>query len=81
MGRYAEAEEQIKRAVDLSPGDPTMQDHYAEALMQQKKVREAVAAWEESLRQWQASAPAEKDDAEINKVRSKLEQARKQLAR
>jgi hypothetical protein len=49
--------------------------------MSQKKIREAVAAWEESLRQWQASAPADKDDAEINKVRSKLEQARKQLAR
>jgi tetratricopeptide (TPR) repeat protein len=81
LGRYAEAEQQIKRAVDLNPGDPTMQDHYAEALMQQKKIREAVAAWEESLRQWQASAPAEKDDAEINKVRSKLEQAKKQLAR
>ncbi|MEI9813966.1 MAG: hypothetical protein WDO18_15565 [Acidobacteriota bacterium] len=56
-----------------------MEDHYAETLMQQKKVREAVAAWEESLRQWQASAPADKDDAEIAKVRAKLDQARRQL--
>ncbi len=81
LGRFAQAEEQIRRAVDLAPGDATMNDHYAEALMQQKKVKEAVAAWEEALKQWQASAPADKDQAEMDKVRNKLDQARKQLAR
>ncbi len=81
LGRYQQAEEQIRKAVELAPGDPTMNDHYAEALMQQKKVKEAVAAWEEALKQWQASAPAEKDQAEIDKVRNKLDNARKQLAR
>jgi tetratricopeptide (TPR) repeat protein len=81
LGRFAQAEEQIRRAVDLAPGDPTMNDHYADALFQQKKYSEAVAAWEEALRQWQASAPAEKDQNEIDKVRSKLEQARRQLTR
>jgi tetratricopeptide (TPR) repeat protein len=81
LGRYSQAEEQIKRAVELAPGDATMNAHYAEALMQQKKIKEAVAAWEEALKQWQASAPAEKDQAEIDKVRNKLDQARKQLAR
>ena len=81
LGRYQQAEEQIKKAVELAPGDPTMNDHYADALMQQKKVKEAVAAWEEALRQWQASSPADKDQAEIDKVRNKLDNARKQLAR
>jgi len=81
LGRYAEAEVQIRRAVELSPGDPTMHDHYAETLMQQSKVREAINAWEESLRQWQAAAPADKDTAEIDKVRNKLQQARGRLTR
>jgi tetratricopeptide (TPR) repeat protein len=81
LGRFPEAEEEIRRAVELAPGDPTMNDHYGDALMQQKKVREAVAAWEEALKQWQASAPAEKDASEMDKIRNKLEQARKQLAR
>ena len=36
--------------------------------------------WEEALREWQASAPADKDASEIDKVRSKLEDARKQLS-
>ncbi|MEO8096564.1 MAG: tetratricopeptide repeat protein [Acidobacteriota bacterium] len=81
LGRFTEAEEQIRRAVDLSPGDPTMNDHYADALLQVKKVPEAVKAWEEALRQWQASSPADKNSSEIDKVRSKLDNARKQLSR
>lgn len=81
LGRFAQAEEQIRRAVDLAPGDATMNDHYGDALIQQKKVKEAVAAWEEALKQWQTSAPAEKDQSEIDKVRGKLDQARKQLSR
>jgi len=80
LGRFAQAEEQIRRAVDLAPGDPTMNDHYADALMQQKKVAQAVAAWEEALRQWLASAPADQDQAEIDKIRNKLQQAKRQLA-
>ncbi len=81
MGRFADAEKQIKRAVELSPGDPTMYDHYADSLAQQKKYAEAVASWEESLKQWNASSPADKDQSQMDKVRSKLDQARKQLAR
>jgi hypothetical protein len=56
-----------------------MYDHYADALMQQKKVREAVQAWEQSLREWQASSPAEKDDSAISKVQDKLDKARRQI--
>ncbi len=79
MGRYNEAEQQIRRAVELMPNDPTMHDHFAQVLIQQSKVREAIAAWEESLRRWQASAPVDKDTAEIDRVRAKLEQARSRL--
>ena len=81
MGRYADAAREIQRAVELSPGDPTMYDHYADALIKEKRVAEAVANWEESLKHWNASSPAEKDQSQIDTVRSKLDQARKQLAR
>jgi tetratricopeptide (TPR) repeat protein len=80
MGRFSEAEEHIRKAVELSPGDPTMHDHFADVLIERSKTREAIAAWEESLKQWQASSPADRDTTEINKVRSKLEQARTRLA-
>ncbi|MEP7354486.1 MAG: tetratricopeptide repeat protein [Acidobacteriota bacterium] len=81
LGRFPEAETAIGRAVELSPGDPTMTDHYAESLVQQKKYPEAVAAWEQALKLWNASAPADKDDAEISKVRTKLDQAKARLPR
>lgn len=79
MGRFSEAEEQIRRATELTPSDPTMHDHYGDVLMRQSKVREAIAAWEESLRRWQASAPADKDAALIEQVRAKLNEARGRL--
>jgi tetratricopeptide (TPR) repeat protein len=81
LGRFAEAETEIRKAVELSPGDATMFDHYGDTLVKQKKFSDAVKAYDEALRQWQASAPSEKDQAEIDKVRNKLEQARKQVSR
>jgi tetratricopeptide (TPR) repeat protein len=81
MGRMQEAEDNMRRAVDLVPHDPTMHDHYAEVLFKASKVKEAIAQWEESLREWQTSSPAELDSAELAKVKDKLENARVQLAR
>ena len=81
MGRLPEAEDNMRRAVDLVPHDPTMHDHYAEVLFKASKVREAIAQWEASLQEWQTTSPAELDTAEVAKVRDKLENARVQLAR
>jgi len=81
MGKLAEAEENMRRAVELAPHDPTMHDHYAEVLFKASKVREAIVQWEASLREWQTSSPAELDAAEVASVRDKLENARVQLAR
>ncbi len=81
MGRYSEAEDAMRRSVELTPHDPTMRDHYAEVLIKLSKVREAIAQWEVSLKEWQSSSPAELDSAEVAKVREKLENARVQLAR
>jgi tetratricopeptide (TPR) repeat protein len=81
IGKLAEAEDAMRRAVELTPHDPTMHDHYAEVLFKASKVREAIAQWEASLREWQTSSPAELDTAEVANVRDKLENARIQLAR
>jgi predicted Zn-dependent protease len=81
MGRLTEAEDNMRRAVDLTPHDPTMHDHYAEVLFKASKVREAIAQWEASLREWETSSPADLDSAEVAKVKDKLENARVQLAR
>jgi len=81
LNRIPEAEDAMRRAVELTPHDPTMRDHYAEVLFKATKVREAIAQWEASLREWQTSSPSELDTAEVAKVKDKLENARVQLAR
>jgi tetratricopeptide (TPR) repeat protein len=81
MGRLPEAEDNMRRAVELTPHDPTMRDHYAEVLFKASKVREAIAQWEASLREWQTSSPADLDTVEVAQVKDKLENARVQLAR
>ena len=81
MGRFSEAETQLRVAVERIPRDPTMHDHYAEVLARLSKTREAVAQWEISLKEWQTSSPAEMDSAEMAMVKSKLDNARVRLAR
>jgi tetratricopeptide (TPR) repeat protein len=81
MGRFDDAEKYLRQAVERTPHDPTMRDHFAEALAKTSKIREAVAQWEISLKEWQTSSPSELDSSEMGKVRSKLDSARTRLAR
>ena len=80
LGRLPEAEENLRRAAVKTPHDPTVHDHLGEALMRQGKVREAIAQWQMSLHEYDTGAPADLDQAEIAKVKSKLENAKVRLA-
>ena len=81
MGRLPEAEDYLRRAVERTPHDPSLRDHLGEVLMKVSKTKEAVAQWELSLKEWDASSPTEKETAEINKVREKLDSAKVRLAK
>lgn len=81
MGRLDDAEKNLRRALEKTPRDPTVHDHMADVLMKQSKVREAVAQWESSLKEWETSSPADVQPEEIAKVKSKLEAAKVRLAR
>jgi len=81
LGRLPEAEENMRRAVAKTPRDPTVHDHMAEVLMKESKVREAVAQWQTSLKEWDSSSPAEMRPDEIAQVKSKLEGAKVRLAK
>ncbi len=80
LGRYAEAEENLRQAMVRTPRDPTVHDHLAEALAKLGKMKDAVTQWEISLREWQLSPPSEMDTAEMEQVRNKLASARASLA-
>jgi tetratricopeptide (TPR) repeat protein len=81
LGRLDDAESNLRRALEKTPRDPTVHDHLADALMKQTKVKEAVAQWEASLKEWETSSPAEMRPDEIARVKTKLEAARVRLAR
>jgi tetratricopeptide (TPR) repeat protein len=81
MGRLTEAEENLRRAVAKTPGDPTVHDHIAQVLMAESKVQEAIQQWQTSLKNWDAGAPADVEPAEVAKVKSSLANAQSRLAK
>jgi tetratricopeptide (TPR) repeat protein len=81
LGRLPEAEENLRKALQFTPRDPTVHDHMGEVLMRESKVKEAIAQWEVSLKEWNASSPADLEPVEVAKVKSKLEGAKVRLAR
>lgn len=81
MGRLSEAEENLRKALQFTPHDATVHDHMGDVLMRESKLREAVGQWEASLKEWNASAPADLDQSEANKVKSKLDGAKVRLAK
>jgi predicted Zn-dependent protease len=81
LGRLDDAEKNLRLALEKTPRDPTVHDHMADVLMKQSKVKEAVAQWEVSLKEWDASSPADMEPAEIAQVKKKLEAAKVRLAK
>jgi tetratricopeptide (TPR) repeat protein len=80
MGKFAEAEASLRRAVERVSRDATVRDHLGDVLARQGKWKEAVAEWQVSLKEWDASSPSEKDPVEVAKITTKLEGARVRLA-
>jgi tetratricopeptide (TPR) repeat protein len=81
LGRLEDAEKNLRRALEKTPKDPTVHDHMADVLMKESKVKEAVAQWEASLKEWETSSPADMQPEDIAQVKRKLEAAKVRLAR
>jgi tetratricopeptide (TPR) repeat protein len=81
LGRLEDAEKNLRRALEKTPRDPTVHDHMADVLMKESKVKEAVAQWEASLKEWETSSPADMQPEDIAQVKRKLEAAKVRLAR
>jgi tetratricopeptide (TPR) repeat protein len=81
LNRLPEAEENLRKAIDFTPRDATVRDHLGDVLMKEGKTREAVTQWEASVKEWNASSPADMEPTELAKVRNKLESAKVKLAK
>ncbi|HUZ05440.1 MAG TPA: tetratricopeptide repeat protein, partial [Acidobacteriaceae bacterium] len=76
MGQYALAEENLQRASELMPDDPTVHDHLGELYAKTGRLKQAITQWERSLQEYSHSAPADAEPSDVSKVEKKLESAK-----
>jgi tetratricopeptide (TPR) repeat protein len=81
LNKFPEAEQNLRHALQLMSGDPTVHDHLGDVYFHQGKIREAIAQWQSSLKNYESSAPTEVDQSDVAKVQKKLEGAKVRLAR
>ncbi|HEX8985435.1 MAG TPA: tetratricopeptide repeat protein [Bryobacteraceae bacterium] len=81
LGKLDEAEANLRAALAQTKRDPTVHDHMGDVFFHRGKLKDAIAQWEISLHEWDASAKAEIDPVEIAKIQKKIEGARVRLAK
>jgi tetratricopeptide (TPR) repeat protein len=81
LNKLPEAEQHLRRALEVMSRDATVHDHLGDVYFREGKIREAILQWQNSLKEWQASAPTEVDHTEVAKVQKKLDDAKVRLAR
>jgi len=80
LGRYEEAEANLRRAAAKTPNDATVQDHLAELYAKTGKLKLAEMHWERALNEWSRSVPADVDQQDVSRVQKKLESTKVKLA-
>ena len=80
LGKYDQAEENLRRAADKTPNDATVQDHLAELYAKTGKLKLAEMHWERALNEWSKSVPADVDRQDVSRVQKKLESTKVKLA-
>ena len=80
QGKLDQAEGLLQRALQ-SQGDPTVHDHLGDVYLKEGKIREAIAQWQASLKEFKAQPPSADDPDEVSSVNHKLDDAQAKLAR
>ncbi|GGG94984.1 tetratricopeptide repeat protein [Silvibacterium dinghuense] len=81
LGKYTQAEEQLRKAVERNSTDPTVHDHLGELYEKTGRLKLAASQWEESLSEYAHTLPADTDPGDVSKVQKRLDNARVRLAR
>lgn len=81
IGNYALAEVDLRKAVERDSNDPTVHDHLGEVYEKTGRLKQAAEQWEESLKQFAVTVPADTDPGDMAKVQKQLDSARIRLAK
>ncbi len=81
MGQYAQAEDNLTRAISRGANDPTVHDHLGDVYEKTGRLKLAAAQWELSLNEYAHTVDADMEAGDVGKVQKKLDSARVRLAR
>lgn len=81
LGNYALAETDLRKAVERDSTDPTVHDHLGELYEKTGRLKLAAQQWEESLKEFAVTAPADTEPGDMHKVQKQLDSARIRLAK
>ncbi|MDR3764078.1 MAG: tetratricopeptide repeat protein [Acidobacteriota bacterium] len=81
MGKYDQAETELRKAVERIDNDPTLHEHLGDVYQKTNRLKQAAAQWERSLEEWKKTIPAEMEPDDVAKVQKKLDGARVKLAK
>jgi tetratricopeptide (TPR) repeat protein len=81
LGNYSLAEVDLRKAVERNSTDPTVHDHLGELYEKTGRLKLAAAQWEESLKEFAVTSPADTDPGDMARVQKNLDSARIRLAK
>lgn len=81
LGQYAQAQDDLERAISRDSNDPTVHEHLGDVYEKTGRLKDAAAQWELSLNEFAHTVQADMDPGEEARVQKKLDSARVRLAR
>jgi tetratricopeptide (TPR) repeat protein len=81
LGQYAQAQDDLQRAISRDGNDPTVHEHLGDVYEKTGRLKDAAAQWELSLNEFAHTVQADMDPGEEAKVQKKLDSARVRLAK
>ena len=80
QGKYAEAEETLRKAVQRESHDPTIHSHLGDVYARLGRPEMAAMQWEKSLEEWRRVLPADVENDKIAEVEKKVNQSKHRVA-
>ncbi|HXQ25091.1 MAG TPA: tetratricopeptide repeat protein [Candidatus Acidoferrales bacterium] len=80
QNKLAEAEENLRKAVDHEGQDPTILSHLASVYLKLGQNERAAELFERSLSEWQKALPADYEPDKVNEVEAQLKNLKRRLA-
>jgi tetratricopeptide (TPR) repeat protein len=81
LGNYNLAEVDLRKAVERNSTDATVHEHLGDLYEKTGRLKLATAQWEESLKEYALTAPADTDPGDMGKVQKRLDSARIRMAK